>query len=811
MLNYQNQKRKCVLQLFVWLFIIILTLSSFPVAISETAHLPAILNPQTREGEMLYTMPEVTDQTVVYAIICSWNLSTTLNRLAAWKTEKGVPAKIYIINGPDGIYANYEGRDNASKIHNFLTSMHENNSNLEWVLLVGDEDIIPSRLVYVNASDPFGLDDYYYSDLYYAGLNNSWDQDGDGIYGEQKGDVGWYANLYVGRLPVNNVSETKTVIDKIIKYESGATAGQWMKNATFWSGLLDGPNNASAYQSYKDNAIKLTNKILPNVPEYMNINHLYDYNELSGGNYLIDNDILNHNTAKSSFYSGHSLINFAGQAYYTGDELAHYMDETGISAVPDGFGSLFSYNDGKYAYNGDKLPLVYLSTCSVNFSERDDSNLEQLLTAPDGGAIALIGNSGKSYRGETENGSSFGNWWLDERFFELFFINGYTQPGKSLYELKKSYVMDVISQGVPYIQMAVANLVGYNLLGDPELSIWTDIPKDLNISTSITLDETHRLQITVTNTNGAPVQNARVCVYNNESYEYNTTDSNGIAFLDLDPRRTSTLETTVTAHNYLPFHTNFRYENKPPVIDQAPDITIDEDSKTNNALNLSEYITDQDNTIAQLEISLTNITNPKVGVSLDESNLINIDPELNWFGFSDVTVRVSDGIVEKFMKFTITVQLVNDPPRVNEIAEQHVKAGKTFRYEVFAFDIEDDKLTYSDDSDMFNIDPDTGVINFKTKDKHAGRHTITIFVSDGTDTSNVTFDLYVESESEPDFLLLYGFPIAVIVGMFVVIIIVLVRSRRKSPDDTESEPVNKDKTKRSSRSQRSKKGNKKKK
>jgi hypothetical protein len=747
---------------------------------TESFQVPAV--EESRNSNFEYTVLDlnsapnqitnVTDQDVVYAIICPSNLTNVVEPLAAWKTQKGVPAKIYTTDGPEGIYASFPDGDNATKIHDFLTILHENNSNLEWVLLVGDEDIIPSRQVFVNASDPFGLDDFYYSDQYYAGLNNSWDQDNDGIYGEQKGDVGWHADLYVGRLPVNNASEAKLAVDKIIQYETSPTVGNWMRNATFWSGLLDGPNNASAYDSYKDNAIKVTNKILPMVPEHMNINHLYDYNELEGGNYSTEGDTLYHLSGKSSFYSGHSFISFAGQAYYTGDELAHYFEPTGQASAPDGFGPLFSYNDAKYSTNGAKLPFLYLSTCSVNFAETDDSNLEVLLTAKNGGVIGLIANSGKTYRGETEDGSSYGNWWLKEHFWEMFF-NGTAQPGKILYELKIRYNMEVIYTGVPYIEMAVANLVGYNYLGDPELSIWTDTPKTLKFESSIHFDETHKLLVQITNQSGSPVNNARVCVFNTEEYAYAVTNSTGHALLALDPRLTSELNATITAHNYLPLTGQFSYENQPPKLLPIPDLVLEEDTELLEVVNLTNFIFDPDNTINQLDIEISEVTAPEANVWVDISNKINVRPSVNWYGEAEVTILVFDGIAYVWDSFTVTVLPVNDAPLVNLMSDQTVNAGETFKYQINAFDIENDKLSYSDDSKMFEIDPDSGYIKFKAENDDVGKHLITITVSDGTNSSNVNFTLVVEKSDEVDFWSIYWFPVVVIIGTITVIGIIL--------------------------------------
>ena len=736
-------------------------------------------------NETNITPLEVTNETVVYAIICPSNLTKALKPLADWKTKKGVPAKIYTIDGPLGIYSSYSKGDNATKIHDFLTDMHENNSNLEWVLLVGDEDIIPSRSIFVNASSLYGLDDYYYSDYYYAGLNNSWDQDNDGIYGEQKGDINWQVDLYAGRLPVNNYSEADLVIKKILMYETAPEVGTWMKNATFWSGLLDAPNNKSAYEPYKDNAIKVTNKILPHVPKHMNVVHLYDYNQSTGGNYTYISDTLDHQSGKNSFTGGHSILNFAGQAYYTGDELAHYFNLTGKAPAPDGFTSLFTYNDAKYSTNGNKLPLMYLSTCSVNFSELDDSNLEQLLTAPDGGAIGLIGNSGKSYRGEVENGSSYGNWWLNEHFWRLFF-NGTYQQGKCLYEVKEKYVTEVIYPGVPYIQMAVANLVGYNLLGDPELSIWTDMPERLSINTSLIFQTTHQLKFKVADESGVPVENARVCVYNSETYESEITNDSGIAIIALDPRLTDTLEATVSAHNFLPANVQFSYENQPPVLKQLPDVVLDEDTVLENHVELKEYISDPDNLLEDLQIYISKNTDGRAGVRIDVYKRIDIRPFSNWNGKSIVTINITDGIAQTSGNFTVTVHSINDAPRIiYYIPDHELRVGSPFYYQVYTFDIENNTIKYSDDSKIINIDENSGVIDYKAMKKHVGKHKITITVSDGMNSTYQEFilEIYDVEDDGQEFLDLYWFPMSVIIITSVIILLILLFSGTKPKSD----------------------------
>jgi hypothetical protein len=750
----------------------------------------------------------IKNESIVYAILCPTSLNPSAEPLADWKTRKGVPAKIYNIDGVDGIYADYPNGDNATKIHDFLTSLHENNSNLQWVLIIGDEDLIPSRSVFVNASRFYGLDNYYYSDHYYAGLNNSWDQDNDGIYGEQKGDVDWEADLYVGRLPVNNESEANIAINKILTYERSPEMGQWLSNATFWSGLLDGPNNLSVYQSYKDNAIKVTNKIIDRVPDTMNINHLYDYNQLEPGNYSEQNDILTHKSGKASFYDGQAILSFAGQAYYTGEALAQYFDETGLLGIPDGFDYLFSYNDGKYSTNGNKLPLMYLSTCSVNFSEKDDSNLEQLITAPEGGVIGLIANSGKSYRGEAENGSSYGNWWLVEHFWELFF-NGTVQPGKCLYELKKEYVRQIIMPGPPYLRMTVANLVGYNLLGDPELNIWTDIPQNLNFDYSIEYDSNYKLKISVNNDSGAEVENARVCIYNDEIYEYGLTNSSGELLFDLNPRNTGKLEITITSHNYLPKLSNFTYKNKPPEFGIINDISVNEDSIKEDYVDLYLYSIDRDNVFDDLTFSITSITNDSAGVRIDSNNHIDIKPDTDWYGKVLVTLKVSDGFDFDETTFNVTILPENDEPNIiGYIEDQELKVGDSFEYQLQAIDVENDVIFFSDNTKLFNINEATGEFKFKASESDVGIHRITITVSDGNKSSTTKFT--IEIIREQTFLELYWFPISVIIITIIMIIGIKIYSithpsiEEKKDEDKKDKEQNK-KSKNNDKKQLSKK------
>jgi len=128
-----------------------------------------------------------------------------------------VPAAIRTISWID---ANYPGRDRAERIRNFLVAAYRDWGML-WVLLAGDEAIIPSRLAHTST---YGGEDIA-SDLYYGDLDGTWDRDGDGVFGEgwlsgaSPGDsLDLYPDVFVGRATVETHAEAQTFVDKTLTY-----------------------------------------------------------------------------------------------------------------------------------------------------------------------------------------------------------------------------------------------------------------------------------------------------------------------------------------------------------------------------------------------------------------------------------------------------------------------------------------------------------------------------------------------------------------------------------------------------------------
>ncbi|RLI62889.1 MAG: hypothetical protein DRO67_06670 [Candidatus Asgardarchaeum californiense] len=99
------------------------------------------------------------------------------------------------------------------------------NWNIDYVLLGGDDDVVPAKMLWVEGLDenvePYST--FMPSDLYYACLDGTFNYDGDDKWGEPTdgdngSDVDLIAEVYVGRAPVGNAKEADNFVSKTIEY-----------------------------------------------------------------------------------------------------------------------------------------------------------------------------------------------------------------------------------------------------------------------------------------------------------------------------------------------------------------------------------------------------------------------------------------------------------------------------------------------------------------------------------------------------------------------------------------------------------------
>ncbi len=544
------------------------------------------------------------DASLRYAILTIDNCTDIMQELADWKTRRGLRAQVFNLSY---IYPREPtGRDDAEKVHMFLRQLKGDHPQLQWVLLVGDYEHFPTRHVKTNGSviDSSYIEDFVASDVYYAGLDSDWDTNGNMTFGEY-GEEDWFADVYVGRLPVDNPAHASICVEDILTYEQSPPAGGWASEAVFVGALLDTPNrmgtmdtlNQTGYfEWWRDNGMEIINNTMPLFPKSMVRDVYYDYNETYYGNYSSSKDILHKDYFVPRVNDGCSVIVTESHGWIEGDGVTNYI---GTGSEPPGtpayinFDEYYYWTDARNATNGGKLPFWYASSCSVgNFTETDDTNFVRLLTNPGGGAIGLVSPVSGTSRGENAPDAALGNQHLMLSFWGYFF-NRTGRPGEALYLSKAEYDGFVKEEGLrEWRGFFRQNKAAYMLLGDPEVPVWTDEPGDMTVSAGGVHLERHDMVVHVEDAAGVPVEGAQVCLRRSDIYRMKLTgpDGNATFALALDEGTGTSadpepVEYTVTMRNFLPAHGDF------PVTVEPADLALDGDGITFSQEPLRENVT----------------------------------------------------------------------------------------------------------------------------------------------------------------------------------------------------------------------------
>ncbi len=154
-----------------------------------------------------------------FMIIAGESYLTTFTSYAAWKEAQGISAAVYTI---EDVLAEYtSGVDNADNMRDFIIDAYQawagTDDPLEYVLLAGDDEIIPLRGCWGH-NYYSGTDYSIPCDLYFACLDGDWNANGNSYYGEVDDDPDLFAEVHIGRFPGDNLQDFENMIYKIQQY-----------------------------------------------------------------------------------------------------------------------------------------------------------------------------------------------------------------------------------------------------------------------------------------------------------------------------------------------------------------------------------------------------------------------------------------------------------------------------------------------------------------------------------------------------------------------------------------------------------------
>ncbi len=354
----------------------------------------------------------------------------TFQEFASFKENNGISTGVYDIGV---IYTDYSGMDHADQMRRFIDHAYTSWANsstdfLEYVILAGDDEIIPFRITVANNGNERG---YIPCDLYFGGLDGTWNDDGDSYYGEFSDSPDLTPEVHVGRMPGDITQDFLNMIAKSKEYEN--TFSHYNDTALFIGEQLDDDGENYSYGSSYKNAI---------AQEFYQFQFEYDMKTL-----YERQGTFSQQRVEDEFNNNHgSVINHVGHCDYP---IA--MGLTRAEA---------------FELENTKFPIVYSIGCySLAFDDSvsgaDECIGENLMVAP-GGLAAYVGNTRYGFYSR-QHVTEATSYKFDKTFFHDIMVNSNYNIGLVLSNSKLPHINDIDSGVFRWVYYELV------LFGDPSL------------------------------------------------------------------------------------------------------------------------------------------------------------------------------------------------------------------------------------------------------------------------------------------------------------------------------------------------------
>jgi hypothetical protein len=366
------------------------------------------------------------------ALAASWQV------LADWKTRRGIPT---VVRTVEWIQANYRrGSDLQESIRTFVKDAYAKWA-VQYVLLGGDTDILPARYGY-SAFGSSG-DQFIPSDLYFGCLDGNWNKDGDAVWGEAAPNVSdpgdstdFYAEVYVGRLPMSTTAEVNAMVAKEIVYENPTQTTYQNKMLLLGEVLM--PVNWDSSQTITMDGADLCENLLFEVGGCTVPKRLYENPGGFPGSFL-----LTRQATIDEMNAGYGFVNHVGHGY-------RYNMSCGDASLQNFHATSLT--------NGDKRFVLYMLNCTA--TAFDYPCLAEAFLDAAGGAVAVLGASRSAF--------SLPSHVYNRNFIEAAYQQGYTNLGQIFAQSRLPQTPNAWQDTADHYSHLI-----YAFLGDPETVLHT--------------------------------------------------------------------------------------------------------------------------------------------------------------------------------------------------------------------------------------------------------------------------------------------------------------------------------------------------
>lgn len=344
-------------------------------------------------------------------------------------------------------------RDLQEKIREYIKYYYSQPANdIQYVLLAGDDDVIPHRGFYSNNDVQEDYD--IPADCYYSNLDRDFDANGNGVFGEQM-DADLMPELAIGRVCYNNAEELDNIIHKLHKFSEEPVLGSIKSSLMVGEYLWEGPTWGG---DHMDELIGFTNihgYQTDGFPEDWAYSKVYDRD-------YGYSDAWSNVQLYPHLSQGPTYVNHLGHSFTNYNMRLSNRHVTPQNISNNGVTANYSvhFTQGCYAGSFDNR--------GTNPGSYGDDCITEKFTAISTSAVAMISHSryGWGVQGSTNGASQkYHRQWANAIFTEEI-----DAIGETLNACKIANIPSMDSPTMYWIYYQT------NLFGDPAMMLWRDEP-----------------------------------------------------------------------------------------------------------------------------------------------------------------------------------------------------------------------------------------------------------------------------------------------------------------------------------------------
>ena len=439
--------------------------------------------------------------------------------LAEWKHKKGMMTKIAKLS---------EIGEHASDIKSYIRNAYNNwIPRPEYILLVGDRYALPYGAYFPNWSLwlPYGRGTW--TDQYYVNLTEGTDYRDD---------------INIGRLPCENAVQCSVMVNRTLSYEQvrSVKTTDWFTKAT----LIARDNEPILHW---DSCYRVACREIQNL--------LTDVGFVKVDTFFATNGA-KRESVETAVNNGRGYLVYRGSTLSNTDNWRDPFEVRTEMITNDSMPTVVIAATCRNMFYPESLPTYPEPTTAAgnNWMRKGEVRIPR-------GAVAFF-NATTHYHAGFDTGQTIWRNAIALKFFEAVTKESVCTLGEAIRRAKDSALVCCSLYTVGKTNHVTACSVAYmewNLLGDPELNLWTGNPKLMTVTHDSLIHTGEQILAITVNREGNPVKNGLVCIIMDTTiYQYGYTDAFGNVNFPVNPLHPGQMSVTVTARNCIPYENNIR-------------------------------------------------------------------------------------------------------------------------------------------------------------------------------------------------------------------------------------------------------------